>query len=287
MVGMPGSGKTAYLGSTWILLNDGVVPTTYTKGHGIMPDDCTRLEQIAKEILSYRDLERTKEEEKTQLNISLNDKNGENVFLTIPDLAGEIFRDLVKDRRLHKDIVTKLLEADCILFFIYYKTMSPEKRIPIVGGNDTVKDKNQKVTDQNETDKLTDLYNDEQREANESEVVELLLLLLELLKKSRKPVNIRFIMSAWDMVEKERGEDILPQEFVKRKFPFLYQCIQSNQDRMNYEFWGVAALGGNVNDEKDRARLKKEENEAIKVVSPVGERSHDLTAVLAGLGDKK
>ena len=287
MAGMPGSGKTTYLASLWTLLSEGCVSTMYKKEVGVMPEDCATLNQIAQEILSYKDIERTKIGEKVKLSIPLKDENGADVFLRIPDLAGEVFRNLVEDRQLPKEMVSRLREADCILFFTYYKNMSYEKRI-VDGSYDTV---NREYTNDENKDKQTSAGLDNQinkkRDANESEVVELLLSLLELLKKSKKSVNIRFIMSAWDMVEKEYGNEILPEEFAKKKFPLLYQCIYSNQVRMNFEFWGVSAIGGNLADRDDIKRIQSEESKAIKVVAPSGEQSNDLTALLAEMGDDK
>ena len=287
MAGMPGSGKTTYLASLWTLLSEGCVSTMYKKEVDVMPEDCATLNQIAQEILSYKDIERTKIGEKVKLSIPLKDENGADVFLRIPDLAGEVFRNLVEDRQLPKETVSRLREADCILFFTYYKNMSYEKRI-VDGSYDTV---NREYTNDENKDKQTSAGLDNQinkkRDANESEVVELLLSLLELLKKSKKSVNIRFIMSAWDMVEKEYGNEILPEEFAEKKFPLLYQCIYSNQDRMNFEFWGVSAIGGNLADRDDIKRIQSEESKAIKVVAPSGEQSNDLTALLAEMGDDK
>ena len=125
------------------------------------------------------------------------------------------------------------------------------------------------------------------REANESEVVELLQLILELLKKEKKLVDIKFIMSAWDVVEEEYGTDILPEQFTQQKFPLLYQCIKSNQDQIRPEFWGISAIGGDLNNPEEVKRLQKEEINAIKVVMPDGRKSNDLTALLAEIGDEK
>ena len=181
MVGMPGSGKTAYIGSTWIMLVDGEVETKYKKLPDNMPEDYGRLDEIAQNILEYN----------------------------------------------------------------------------------------------------------ESREAHESEVVELLQLILELLKKEKKLVDIKFIMSAWDVVEEEYGIDILPEQFTQQKFPLLYQCIKSNQDQIRPEFWGISAIGGDLNNPEEVKRLQKEEINAIKVVMPDGRKSNDLTALLAEIGDEK
>lgn len=287
MAGMPGSGKTTYLAALWTLLSEGLTKTMYTRKVGYMPEDNAKLNQIAYEILSYKDIERTKVEERMKLSLTLMDENEEDISLSIPDLAGEIFRNLVKDRQLPKEIVSNLQKSDCILFFTYYRNMSYEKRIE--NGSCDIKQTNYTTSGENDNHAIVNFDNqiNEQREANESEVVDLLLSLLELLKKSKKTVNIRFIMSAWDMVEKEYGNEILPETFVEKRFPLLYQCIHSNQEQMNFEFWGVSAIGGNLADQEDVRRLQSEEINAIRVVSPSGNRSNDLTTLLAEMGDNK
>lgn len=277
LAGMPGSGKTAYIGSTWNMIAEGSIPTKLSKKVGSMPEDYNKIDEISKQLLSYSDLKRTKEVESEALKITLCDSQGNDVYVDIPDLAGEIFRDLVKDRRLKKEIVTRLIHADCILFFIYYKNMSDEKRISILDNN-------------REDDDSSNLYNVEiskNREANQSEIVELLQAILEFLEDSSLIVNIRFVLSAWDMVEKEYGSDINPEQFLEMKFPFLHQYIITNCDRMNAEFWGISAIGGNLNDPEDVSRLQKEEFNAIKVIPPKGVRSNDLTALLVGMGENK
>ena len=277
LAGMPGSGKTAYIGSTWNMIAEGSIQTKLSKKVGSMPEDYNKIDEISKQLLSYSDLKRTKEVESEALKITLCDSQGNDVYVDIPDLAGEIFRDLVKDRRLKKEIVTRLIHADCILFFIYYKNMSDEKRISILDNN-------------REDDDSSNLYNVEiskNREANQSEIVELLQAILEFLEDSSLIVNIRFVLSAWDMVEKEYGSDINPEQFLKEKFPLLYQYIITNCDRMNAEFWGISAIGGNLNDPEDVSRLQKEEFNAIKVIPPKGVRSNDLTALLVGMGENK
>lgn len=277
LAGMPGSGKTAYIGSTWNMIAEGSIPTKLSKKVGSMPEDYNKIDEISKQLLSYSDLKRTKEVESEALKITLCDSQGNDVYVDIPDLAGEIFRDLVKDRRLKKEIVTRLIHADCILFFIYYKNMSDEKRISILDNN-------------REDDDSSNLYNVEiskNREANQSEIVELLQAILEFLEDSSLIVNIRFVLSAWDMVEKEYGSDINPEQFLEKKFPLLHQYIITNCDRMNAEFWGISAIGGNLNDPEDVSRLQKEEFNAIKVIPPKGDRSNDLTALLVGMGENK
>lgn len=96
-----------------------------------MPENYRKLEEISQQLLLYNDLKRTKEDEQIELRMTLCDKQGNEIDLNIPDSAGEIFRDLVDDRRIKKETAVRLRESDGILFFIYYKNMSREVRIPV------------------------------------------------------------------------------------------------------------------------------------------------------------
>lgn len=142
MAGMPGSGKTAYIVSTWNLLAETGMDTKLYKKVGEMPEHYEKIDEISNQVLLYRKLERTKEDEDTELKIKLYDKQENEFDIDIPDLAGEIFRDLVSDRRIKKEMVVRLKESSGILFFVYYKNMSKETRIPLPAGEDGAKEQN-------------------------------------------------------------------------------------------------------------------------------------------------
>ena len=290
MAGMPGSRKTAYIGSTWNLIAESNIPTKLYKKVGSMPENYRKLEEISQQLLLYNDLKRTKEDEQIELRMTLCDKQGNEIDLNIPDSAGEIFRDLVDDRRIKKETAVRLRESDGILFFIYYKNMSREVRIPVPVCEDKEdkKKKEDKISGvQNCSGNSKGITMNKNREANQSEVVELLQALLELRSDNPELVNIRFVLSAWDMVEKDYGKNICPEEFMKKKFPLLYQFVITNTDRIKAEFWGISALGGDLNDQEDVKRLQEEEFNAIKVLPPGGVQSNDLTDLLYGIGEGK
>lgn len=271
MVGMPGSGKTTYLAMLSNMLIDCVSTTKLYKKVNDMPEGYEYIEEYGKNLLQGKILSRTPSEMYNEMHMPLYDRDGKQYLLDIPDLSGEVFRDLVQDRRIEKRIVNRIRETDCILFFINFKNMSIEKRIPL-HKNPTDK------KDNSDTNKVKPMAMDldKQREANQSEVVELLQTLLEL--KQTTPY-IRFVLSAWDKVEKECA-DILPEKFAERKFPLIYQFVKANSKRLQGEYWGVSAQGGDFADESDMIRIENEEYGAIKVVDPTGKRSNDLTALL-------
>ncbi len=168
--------------------------------------------------------------------------------------------------------------------------MSREVRIPVPVCEDKEdkKKKEDKISGvQNCSGNSKGITMNKNREANQSEVVELLQALLELRSDNPELVNIRFVLSAWDMVEKDYGKNICPEEFMKKKFPLLYQFVITNTDRIKAEFWGISALGGDLNDQEDVKRLQEEEFNAIKVLPPGGVQSNDLTDLLYGIGEGK
>lgn len=165
----------------------------------------------------------------------------------------------------------RIRESDCLLFFINFKNMSWERRIPLQ--REKFEEKNIEVKKK----EIADLNLTDKREANQSEVVELLQTLLDL--KLNRPY-IRFVLSAWDMVETEKGKDILPSKFVEETFPLLYQFVETNSKYFKAEYWGVSAQGGDFQNLEDVKRIEEEEYNAIKVIEPTGKRSSDLTALL-------
>ena len=45
LAGMPGSGKTAYIGSTWNMIAEGSIPTKLSKKVGSMPEDYNKIDR--------------------------------------------------------------------------------------------------------------------------------------------------------------------------------------------------------------------------------------------------
>lgn len=271
MVGMPGSGKTTYLAMLSNMLVDGGKDVKLSKKVEEMPEGYEYFSKFGKQLLECKELDRTQSLVYNNLRIALYDVLGNEYLLDVPDISGEVFRDLVKDRRITQEIVDRIGESDCLLFFINYKNMSWERRIPLQKENSDKKNidvKKKEIEDLNLTDK---------REANQSEIVELLQTLLDL--KLSRPY-IRFVLSAWDKVETEEGKDILPSKFVETKFPLLYQFVETNSKYFKAEYWGVSAQGGDFQNPEDVKRIEEEEYNAIKVIEPTGKRSSDLTALL-------
>lgn len=284
MVGMPESGKTTYVVSLCRSVIYGDKQTLLRLDQAELPNGFDNIEELIMQLEGYERLERTRGGKKYDIDIPFIDKEENNVLLSIPDLSGEFFAHLVCDRRIKKEIGEKLICADEILFFINTDTMLGEKRLD-VNEKSTIKLVNEstklEVLEQN-TDKLVDnklIVEQQSNKTNQSEVVELLQSILYLLNERKK---IKFIISAWDKIEKESEYNTLsPEDYIKAKLPLLHQFILSNSEKFDYQIWGVSAQGGDFDNEEDLARLQKEgASNLARIIDGEKQISYDLTKLL-------
>ena len=273
MIGMPSSGKTTYLASLCRLLLYGEQKTEWRLDIKDVPEGFDEIRKFIKNLNSYKIVGRT--QEIYDIGLNLYNQNQEWMQFVVPDSSGEIFRDLVYDRRIASNIMDQIVESDMLLFFINVNTMILEDRIKL-GEKSAIKQLNEEQGDkviQSAEDKVEEYAGDKENEQieskeqvknkeeeqkkynNQSALVELLQDIIYLVPHS---LNIRFVISAWDLVEKEFKQDkVTPEEYIKRKLPLLYQYLVFNSKLVDYDIWGVSAQGGDFDDEDDLKKLQK------------------------------
>ena len=276
MVGMPSGGKTSYIVRfcSQLLLNKGDM--MYHLSDGKLPEGYERIKDSLEKMQSFQNVMRTLENVHYNMTLPLVNEKGEELSLMIPDLSGEHYRKLVEDRYIERKIYDGLQEADEILFFLNPETMEKEERLKweeISAASLVSESMNAKKGDG------FDIKVPEK--ATQSQVVELLQILLYYVKKK---MTIKFVISAWDRVEKRQvGNKITPEEYLKNKFPFLYQCIIGNTERMEYEIFGVSALGAEYDDEEEMEKLENADvdiDTLVKIVMPDGTEYQDVSRLL-------
>ena len=287
MIGMPSSGKTTYLASLCRLLLYGGQETGWKLDVKDVPEGFERVQILIKNINSYKAVKRTYGLELNNVALSLYNQNQEWMQFVVPDSSGE------------SNIMDHIVESDMLLFFINVNTMIWEERIKL-GEKSAIKQLNEeqgdKVTQsaediveeyardrENEQIKSKEQVKNKEKEQkkynNQSALVELLQIIIYLVPHS---LNIRFVISAWDLVEKEFKQDkVTPKEYIKIKLPLLYQYLEFNSKLIDYEIWGVSAQGGDFDDEDDLKKLQSNNGEDyICVVDSKADTSKDLTKLL-------
>jgi len=277
MIGMPSSGKTTFLASLCRLLLHGEQETEWSLDISDVPEGLENIKKMIKNLDSYREVGRTLESAIYNVELNLYNQYQEWIQFVVPDLSGEIYQNLVYDRRISFNIMDQIAKSDVLLFFINFNTMIPEERIKL-NEESAIQKLNQEQGNDNQKCIETEepkvkKYNDQ------SALVELLQSIIYLVPHS---LNIRFVVSAWDLVEKAfKVDKLTPERYIKRKLPLLYQYLMCNTEKFSYEIWGASAQGGDFNNKEDLQRLQRENGENfVYVVDNKASISNDLTKLL-------
>ena len=280
MVGMPSGGKTSYIVRLCSQLIMDEFNMVYKLADRELPDGLHHIREQMDKMDGFQKIMRTFENVYYDIKLPLIDEKGEKILLMIPDLSGEHYRKLVEDRYILKTIYDGLQQADVILFFINTETMEKEERLNYDEKSATClieESLDLEKGDKGDAPGRTLIS----EKATQSQVVELLQILLNYI---RKKVQIKFVISAWDRVEKKmQGKKVTPEEYLKDKLPLLYQYMRSNLEKLNYEVFGVSAQGAEYDDQVEMRKLQEADIEIgklVKVVMPNGMESQDMSILL-------
>ena len=270
VVGMPASGKTSYIARLCIQLLSR--RDTIYKLKGVeLPKGLENIQNAISSLTQYEEIARTLKTALYNIVFPLESENGGEILLDMPDLSGENYSELVEKRYITKELYQNLQEADELLFFINTDMMEREERISL--NEETVAKKLH--DDENSTEEGPNII---QPKATQTQVVELLQLIVALTKKKLK---IKFVISAWDSMEKKYGAKIRkPEECLQSELPLLYQYIVCNTERMDYQVFGVSAQGMEYADAgKVDELLDTDENieDMAVIVMPDGEKYQDMS----------
>lgn len=281
MVGMPSSGKTTYLASLCRLVSEADIETLLHMDVLEVPEGMEHIEKQIQNLLACKEVDRTLNKTQYRVQFPLTDDKGKRLDLILPDSSGEVFRDFVRDRRILKSIADKLKDAEEILFFINTNTMVKPEYLGVQEKSAMKMLEERKKTDLERHDDLSiqNIVRRKDEKTNQAEVVDLLQCILFI---KEEKARIKFIISAWDKVEKEFVQErLLPKDYLQIELPLLYQYLKSNIDKVEYQIWGVSAQGGDFSDKKEKIKLQEgNPSRFIKVIDHEGNESQDLTKVL-------
>lgn len=282
MIGLPSSGKTTYLVSLANMLMLGEKETLLQLKSCDSLEGMGNIQEEIKHFTRFQPVGRTIRTAGGWIQMPLIDRQGRKTLLRIPDLSGEIFIDLVKERRLKKNIADQLQAADVILFFLNLDTMLIEEQRIQPGEKNAMeiieKDYTKEVIKSGKA-YSTETDVEKKRMMTQADLVELLQCVLYLTKKR---IKIKFVISAWDAVEKRLDSgNRMPEKCLEKLIPLFSQFLCSNLDRIDGEVWGVSAQGFDFTDDEELEKWKTDDIcEHARVITPSGDESHDLTQLL-------
>lgn len=269
IVGLPASGKTTFLGAlAYTLVNSNAVSTQYQM-YNI--EDMSYLNSIAGIWSSCDVVERTNLGQYEKNVLFLKDKLENEIELIIPDLSGEDFEDVVKNRTMTDAMYKDIQESSNIFLFINPDMISKQTLIK------DISPEHRQETEELESDSDEESNKNDQYEIHEQ--AQYVMLLQDIGRIRKDCTRMKVIVSAWDAYDCKAT----PQDLLEEKMPLLWQYLITNEKLFECEYWGISAQGGDLNDpaKKDELLDCDDPIDRIIIVNSEGKRmSNDLTMLL-------
>lgn len=238
-MGLKGSGKTTYLASLWHQMEAGEIAARLS-APALQPDR-EYLNGIRDRWLSLQEVGRTSQRGTQTVTLPLMDKStGKGIELCVPDLSGETYSLQWTTRKAAASYAEYVQDCGGILLFIHAHGVKKSELIgPAALSQGNVETSSEAPNAWTPTMSPTQV-----------QLVDLLQT-FAWLRKTTRPFRVAVIISAWD----EITSSIFPTEWLERRLPLLAQYIRSNPERFQSRVYGISAIGGDR--ERDRERLLK------------------------------
>ena len=273
-IGLPGSGKTTFLAALWHVLSDRSSTTALklTKLSG----DRTYLNQITKEWRECSQVPRTNLQTEQVVVLHLDGEGFGTFDLSIPDLAGEAFKQQLTDRRISRHHDAFMQEATGVMLFLHpdvqkgtQLTAARQLEATIMGS--------QKAEASSSSSSVPRAWSPEML-PHQAKLVELLQFLLE---RTQRKLRVAVVVSAWDLVE-SLGK--APHAFISRELPLLQQFLEANDELLEHAVFGVSAQGGDITVASEKQSLLELDDALKRIkVRQDEETGQDITKPIAWL----
>ena len=269
-LGLPETGKTTY----FVALDE--VLQRQTDKHGLVSGGFSAnrsyIEKAKKAWRAGKAVERTSlmtTDEQVELLVR-HSKSNTTARLTAPDVSGEFFDDQWADRKWAISYRTRLASVAGVFVFI----------------NAAVSGRNPEMTEawknlpQGEMPTKPNPWT-ARAAAKQVKLVELLQFISER-GKTRQPLSLAIMISAWDVIESEISPKVRPEKFLEDEWSLLHQYLQANPELFRSRIYGVSARGGDDAAQTKLVQLSPHERVWLKDGAEV---TKDLTRPLRWLLD--
>jgi hypothetical protein len=259
IIGLPASGKTSYIAALWALMINNS-PHCSLNLHSLKEGNQEYLNKISEDWLSFIAVGRTiLAKNMGEVIMNLKNKNsGAITTLNIPDFFGELFDAHFKDREWSEEYYKQMQSSKEFIIFLdpYHenniaRTIMDERQYleqfeeldpVLVDANQKKEAKKKESVSPNTSPKVYKHINT----SNQVKLVEILQYLVYTLA-TETPFKIAIVVSKWDKVTANFPTK-KPEEVVKSNLPLLHQFLESNQQILNYKYFGISAQGVDYGD---------------------------------------
>lgn len=236
IAGLPDAGKSSYIGAlNGVMSQEGDFDLSPSNEK---PSEWTYVNSLTEKWLDCQIVDHSSDGETKYIKWPLKDKNGQEIGITIPDMKGETYYEIIND-----DFEPKLAEfckgATGILFFVnnMNRLKLKEHAMKLVKEEDgEEKEEKSPAATKAEADKL---------KLNVAIMPDVTknLLVIRYLRELMGNVKIVVAVSAWD----EKKNYLTVEDYLKKVCPAIYNYVCNNFDE--HRFYGISAQGAKYGQE--------------------------------------
>lgn len=234
MVGLPGSGKSTYLGALYYLLRKGDPRLALVK----LPEERDYAQELEETWLRFRPFERSNLPAPRPLDLHLTGPEAGDFEFSIPDITGESYDELWEHGVWRAPVKELAVKADGILLFVHPGTLIAPELIDV---------SDKQVAEARSPSAWT---------SDGAPTQAILCDVLESITLERKGQMPRLavVISAWDTID-DLG--VGPDKWIELQTPLLWQWLTTREQPFEFQTFGVSAQGGDVSKEETRNELAK------------------------------
>lgn len=262
IVGLPGAGKSTYIGAFWAIEKDGKT------GHKLVcskyPEDSVYLDSLKSSWKKQKEVSRTSQLDVKEIIFELSSlSSSDEITLCVPDFKGEKFQSIIQNN-IDPEVDKWFKESDSVLFFLKYN------------GRDTLQDEMPVSDPENKQDQASVLSTNEMSEWTKN------IMLLKYILNTYKIERFAICVSAWDKVDTDAYPTV--ESWLKETSPFFLNFLRDNIK--DFKLYGISAQGIDYNhypngESVESIQQKTEENRRAYVYESV--KNYDITEPLCCL----
>lgn len=265
IIGGPNVGKTHFGGQLYGRLNSRQF--NYKIAQNNRPTDLTIFQDVLDKLSEGMRAGHTEASANRNIELKIEDKNGNNIVFTFPDYAGEQVNMIVDNRRVNSIWKEYIDKSDSWILFVRLNEIKIIE--DIINRGIPSPEEIQKRNDQPPPVKISDA----------AFFVELLQTLLYIkgvssFNKVIKP-NLTIILSCWD--EFNLAEGIIPTELLKAKLPLLYNFTKNSWNINSLSVIGLSSTEKSLTDEPDEEYIDRTPIDFGYIINSKGIKEKDLT----------
>lgn len=243
--GFPASGKTTFIAALWYYVsaykNNGALTL-----NSLAEGDEEYLNRIRNYWITYQKVPRTAHGQPKGERVIMNLKkvgSQDYALMDIPDFSGEMFQSHFELREWSEEYNQVINEIDGLILFI--NPFDENNRPHLITTANEIASMFGGSIDINEA------KGSEWEIRNTPTQVKLVesLQFVSFQKEQEFPIKIAIVISAWDQVKKNHGQDKSPEKWLGEHLPLLHQYIRCNSELFTSRYFGVSAQGGDYDDE--------------------------------------